>query len=83
MSVKSKLLAPFRWLLRKESSGESKVEAELNQNSSITPALDQAKQLSESEEILRFTANLKKILIAANPDVGIIFDDAVSLAKKI
>lgn len=86
MDVLNKLYAPIRWLLTKENKAVTMSEPAkdvINEQQATTAQLRTAQQLSENDDISRFAANLKKILIASGYDVDIIFDDAVSIAKKI
>lgn len=86
MDVLNKLYAPIRWLLTKENKVVTMSETAkdvINEQQARTAQLSTAQQLSENYDISRFAANLKKILIASGYDVDIIFDDAVSIAKKI
>lgn len=91
MDVLNKLYAPIRWLLTKENKVNPMSENNLPENvqaairGNAQPLLRDSsdQQLSENDDISRFAANLKKILIASGYDVDIIFDDAVSIAKKI
>lgn len=80
MGALNKLYAPIRWLLTKENKGENMSE---QKNDVVTADQEPAQQLSSDDDISRFATNLKKILIASGYDVDIIFDDAVSIAKKI
>lgn len=82
MDVLNKLYAPIRWLLTKEQK-ETKMSEQEPLPPPKNPSSTDAQQLSENYDISRFAANLKKILIASGYDVDIIFDDAVSIAKKI
>ena len=86
MDVLNKLYAPIRWLLTKENKAGNMSEPAkdvINEQQATTAQLSAAQQLSGNDDISRFAANLKKILIASGYDVDIIFDDAVSIAKKI
>lgn len=86
MDVLNKLYAPIRWLLTKENKAGTMSEPTkdlINEQQATTAQLSTAQQLSGNDDISRFAANLKKILIASGYDVDIIFDDAVSIAKKI
>lgn len=86
MDLLNKLYAPIRWLLTKENKAgtmSEPVKDLINEQQATTSQPSTAQQLSENDDISRFSANLKKILIASGYDVDIIFDDAVSIAKKI
>lgn len=86
MDVLNKLYAPIRWLITKENKAGTMSEPAkdvINEQQTTADQLSNAQQLSENDDIYRFAANLKKILIASGYDVDIIFDDAVSIAKKI
>lgn len=96
MSLLSKLLYPVKWLLKKNSEEVRVSEPITSQDAAVaatpvdqelpaeavvaTPAVE---TVSKDDEISAFAAKLKKILIAAGHDIDIIFDDAVSIAKKI
>lgn len=86
MDVLNKLYAPIRWLLTKEQKEKTMSDPAIvviNEQDSAAVQVKTAQQLSGNDDISRFAANLKKILIASGYDVDIIFDDAVSIAKKI
>lgn len=90
MDVSNKLYAPIRWLLTKENKGkkmeniiDDSVEQAIRRNSPAVGSTSDAQQLSGNDDISRFATNLKNILIASDYDVDIIFDDAVSIARKI
>ena len=91
MDVLNKIYAPIRWLLTKENKAKDMTSENINDvvadqiraDSSPSTTEITAQQLSRDDDISRFAANLKKILIASGYDVDIIFDDAVSIAKKI
>lgn len=86
MDVLNKIYAPIRWLLTKENKAGTMSEPAkdvINEQHDATDQLGPDQQLSGSDDISHFAANLKKILIASGYDVDIIFDDAVSIARKI
>lgn len=82
MGVLNKLMVPVRWLLTKEKK-VVKMSEPVKDAPVVAADIPKEKQLSNGDEISRFATNLKRILIASGYDVDIIFDDAVSIAKKI
>lgn len=82
MGALNKLMAPVRWLLTKEDKAV-KMSEPVKDDPVVAADIPPEQQLSNVDEVSRFATNLKRILIASGYDVDIIFDDAVSIAKKI